>query len=238
MNNAKLQTLLEILVRAGKSLLLGVVAPISIPFLLVFWPLKYIYKHSYALLRGIHYDDRTDEYISNAEYKNKKEEARKRKRKERIRKEIEEGKLKTTDLPHVTKHPFRSFLCVRDNKDNLPNDAVAYIASEPDEKIRDFFNSEADWIARLSAKYGIDFIQADYEKVRSIMLFPQDFKEMRHGIIWRSNASTSENEYGLFGRKYFYFELNSESKKPLKQQLEDVMINIYDCLLNYSLLAI
>lgn len=238
MNNIKLQTLLEIFERAGRSLLLGILIPITIPFMLVFWPLSYIFKHVYALLRGMHYDDQTNEYISKYEYKKKKEDERRKKQKERIARDIEEGKLKTTDLPHVTKHPFTSFLCINDSKDALPNDVVAYIETEHNEMIHDFFRKEAGWITRLSAKYGIDFIHPDYDKIRSIMLFPQDFKELHHGIIWRTNASTWENEYGLYGDEYLYIEINPNSRKTLKRQLEDAMIKIYDCLLNHSLVAI
>lgn len=238
MNNTKLQTLLEILERAGKSLLLGILIPITIPFLLVFWPIGYISKHIYALLRGMHYDDTTSEYISKTEYKKRKEDERKKKQEERIAREIKEGKLKTTSLPHVTKHPFTSFLCINDSKDKLPNDVVVYIATERNEMIQDFFCKETDWISRLSAKFGIDFIHEDYDKIRSIMLFPQDFKELRHGIIWRTNTCTWDGEYGLYGEVYLYIEIDPNSRKTLKQQLEDAMIKIYDCLLNHSLATI
>lgn len=234
MNN-ELRTILE---RAGKSLLLGILIPISVPFIIVIWPFLYLFKHIYALARGMHYDDQTEEYISEEEYKKRKEDKRREKQKERITKEIEEGKIKTTDLPHVTKHPFTSFLCAKDSKDNLPYDAVAYIESEPNETIRKFFTKETDWVTQLSIKYGIDLIQPNYDRIRSIMLFPQDFKELHHGIIWRTNTSTWDGEYGLYGYIYLYIEINPNSYKTLKQQLEDAMIKIYDCILNHSLVAI
>lgn len=234
--------ILTILKRAGNSLQWGILFPICLPIclliMLIYWLLKNIFKKVYALLRGMHYDGQSEKFISKEEYKKKKEEEKKEEQKERIKEAIIEGKLKTTDLPHVTKHPFTSFLCIEDSKDNLPYDVVAYIETVPNETIRKFYSEEKDWIKQLSAKYGIDFIQADYDKIRSIMLYPQDFKELHHGIIWRTHYSTSEREYGLFGINYLYFELTPGTHKQLKQQLEDAMIKIYDCFLNHSLIAI
>lgn len=238
MHKSKLENLLMLLELVGKSLLAGFALPISLPFLIVYWTFKDPVMYAYASLTGKRYDNKTEKIISKAEYERKEEEEKEKKRKEEIVRKIKSGKLKTTGIPHVAKQPFDSFLCIENSKDNLPHDVVEFIETEPDETIDNFFRKEADWISQLSEKYGLDFIKPDYDRIRSIMLFPQDFKEMHHGIIWRTNFITGESGHNFTGIKYLYMELNSDSDKPLKQQLEDAMIKIYDVLLRQSLIAI
>lgn len=218
----------EIIKMAGQSLLFGIAIPIIIPLSLIFFPLRNISRHAYALLRGMHYDDNREEYISLEEYKVEKEKERKEKRNEKIKEEIEKGKIKTTDVPHTPKHPFTDFLCVEDDSEKLPVDAVAYIENEPDAKIHKFFIDESEYIRQLSQKYGIDFIRMDITKLKSKMLFPQDIEEMHHGIIWHSGTLTGESEYGLWGCKYLYFELNAKDNDSIKSQLENAMNTIYE----------
>ena len=228
MENKITFTSCEIIKMAGQSLLFGITIPIIIPLSLIFFFLRYLFRHSYALLRGMHYDDGREEYISREEYKEDKKRERIEKRKDKIKKKIEKGIVKTTDVPHKPKHPFTDFLCVDDDSEKIPVDAVAYIENEPDEKIREFFRNESEYIRQLSQKYGIDFTCMDAEKLKSKMIFPQDIKEMRHGIIWRSSTLTGESEYGLWGRKCLYFELNAKDDDSIKSQLENAMNTIYE----------
>ena len=218
----------EIIKMAGQSLLFGITIPIIIPLSLIFFFLRYLFRHSYALLRGMQYDDGREEYISREEYKEDKKRERIEKRKDKIKKKIEKGIVKTTDVPHKPKHPFTDFLCVDDDSEKIPVDAVAYIENEPDEKIREFFRNESEYIRQLSQKYGIDFTCMDAAKLKSKMIFPQDIKEMCHGIIWHSSTLTGESEYGLWGRKCLYFELNAKDDDSIKSQLENAMNTIYE----------
>ena len=71
----------EIIKMAGQSLLFGITIPIIIPLSLIFFFLRYLFRHSYALLRGMHYDDGREEYISREEYKEDKKRERIEKRK-------------------------------------------------------------------------------------------------------------------------------------------------------------
>ena len=218
----------EIIKMAGQSLLFGITIPIIIPLSLVFLPLRYVSIHAYALLRGMHYDDGREEFISKEEYKKEKDKERREKRNDKIREKIEKGIIKTSDVPHQPKHPFTDFLCVEDDADKMPVDVVAYIENEPDAKIQKFFRNESDFLSQLSQKYGIDFIRMDISKLKSKMIFPQDIKELRHGIVWHTGTLTGESEYGLWGRKCLYFELNAKDDDSIKSQLENAMSTIYE----------
>ena len=119
-------------------------------------------------------------------------------------------------------------MCVEDDAEKIPIDAVAFIENEPDAKIEKFFIDESEYIRQLSQKYGIDFMRIDIKKLKSKMLFPQDIKEMRHGIVWHSGTLLGESEYGLWGRKFLYFELDAKDSDLIKRQLENAMNKIYE----------
>lgn len=212
--------------RIGGSIILGVIILLTIvliiplsPFIALYVVLRSLYRWGMAAL-GIKYYDEISGYKTKAQHEE-----------EILGKKIAHHEITTEGLPHKTQHPFKEFFSYEDSEYKLPYDVVAFVETEPDAVVDRFLKEDAEWLQQLSAKYGIDLVKADYDKFRQVMVFPQDFAQMKHGFVWRSQYSSFIKEYKLLGNRQYYFELDSNSDKSLREQMEEMMQKIYEVIL-------
>lgn len=135
--------------------------------------------------------------------------------KSKRRKQAKEVEDKRTKFPEKT--DVMSFS--KDCAPVLPYSSVAYVATEPDSQIENFFQTDKEWLAKWSEWYGLDLVEVDMEEVRKALTNPNCFALLQHGLLWRARSST---EYDC----YYYFELNPDTAEQLQKQLVNVAHDI------------
>lgn len=168
--------------------------------------------------------------LSRKRKKEKREEERDPKY--QIRKRLEAGELRLCDLPHQHIEASNSFAFYPNPDKEFYAHQFFYLAMEPDERIRRFFEEEKEAIARWSSWYGFEIIMVeDVEEFLSDMCFPQDRVYLRHGLMRNGAMTTSDREYWQSIRPFTYHELDADSPTPLIEQLnrivQDVLRNPY-----------
>lgn len=222
MSKDKLTTIWKYIKLAGNSLLVATVIVLAIPFLPFYGLYKlfqYIYRKLVTKFGERTYDFNHERWISRDEHE-----------KDELRKRIESGKVRIETLPHVTEHPFIKFNVHFNKIKKMPTNILAYVESVPNEKIHDFFYQDHLWVKGFSAKYGFRIVKVGVDSIRRSMFFPQDAKELRHGLIWNSPYTGHDKEYGVNGFEYFYFDIDPD--KPIRNQLEDIADKIYSSVIH------
>lgn len=152
--------------------------------------------------------------------------------------EVKEVKPHITPKPNVGSFLFKrgSFLFKGDRALKVPYDKIAYVETEPDARIRKFFEKNKEWLRQWQEWYGIDIIFVDSNQIREGMVYPQDFYVFRHGFIWQMPISAgdgiNDDERGDVAH---YFELNTKDAQPLRKQMENFAAIVYRSVENHFL---
>lgn len=145
---------------------------------------------------------------------------------------IEHRELTTEGLEHTVPKPDEPFFFYDKRCFNLPHGTIAYVETIPDEKLHKFFGTEKSWLDKFTDKWGLKIVNVNIDDVRKDMFFPQDADVFRHGILWNTEYSTNEEEYGLIGSVHFYYDIDTNSEVPIKEQLKSIAHKIYDDRMN------
>lgn len=145
---------------------------------------------------------------------------------------IEHRQLSTEGLEHTVPKPDEPFFFYDKRDFNLPHGTIAYVGTKPNEKLHNFFRTEKSWLDKFTDKWGLNIVSVNIDDVRKDMFFPQDADVFRHGILWNTEYSTNEEEYGLIGSVHFYYDIDTNSEVPIKEQLKSIAHKIYDDRMN------
>ncbi len=109
----------------------------------------------------------------------------------------------------------------------FPYNRLVYVETERCEKIRRFMEDDAEWLENWQQWYGYDIAEYDSELIKEGMFYPQDFAVFRHGFLCYSGRLNEDKESGLWGCMYQYYEIDPDSKIPIREQMERMIREIY-----------
>lgn len=162
-------------------------------------------------------------------YRPRTEEEKKCAQREKIKKEIESGKVRLRDLPrnHPPQHELFDFEKVEHSR--YRRKYLIYVATSDDRQIGQFFENEKEWLEKWSWKYGLHILHLDdQEQLFEQMCYPQDKVHLHHGFLRDLNYWTGDREYGASVMPFRYYPLEDESVMPLKEQMEMMAQDIYE----------
>lgn len=144
-------------------------------------------------------------------------------RRERKQKELIEKRRKELETPKPKVHVIPSkdgrFELNTSNAHSLPFDKIVYVEVEHDDTIEKFFKEENAWIAKWQEWYGLEIVNLDHQLIHESLRYPQDFHVLRHGFLVNLPYTNGYRRY---------FEIDPDSEKTLKQQMNDIAICILD----------
>ena len=109
----------------------------------------------------------------------------------------------------------------------FPYNQLVYVETKRCEKIRKFMDDDAEWLDNWQQWYGYDIAEYDAEDIKEGMFYPQDFAVFRHGFLCYSGRLNEDKESGLCGCMYRYYEIDPDSKIPLREQMERMIREVY-----------
>lgn len=185
---------------------------IALPFLLVYEAGSEVYWR----MKGYVRDKDTNRWISKMELARKETNRR-----------IKDRELPLVTKNHVAPKKDDPIIVFEKRKLVFPYSQLVYVETKRCEKIRRFMEDDAEWLDNWQQWYGYDIAEYDAEDIKEGMLYPQDFALFRHGFLCYSGRLNEDKESGIWGCVYRYYEIDPESKIPIREQMERMIREIY-----------
>lgn len=141
-----------------------------------------------------------------------------------LNKQLKAGEVKIQELPHE-RHEGDNTFEFFDTSDFKPLPyEFFYVASEPDARILDYFDTQQAQVGRWTEWWGFEIRFINQEELLSRMCFPQDRQHLRHGLLRSPGYTRSCREYPAQSvRPLIYYHLDPDSPLPLGQQLINIV---------------
>lgn len=185
---------------------------IALPFLLIYE----FGSDVYWRMKGYVRDKDTNRWISKTELARKETNRR-----------IRNRELPLVTENHVARKNTDPVFVFEQRKLVFPYSQLVYVETKRCEKIRRFMEDDAEWLDNWQQWYGYDIAEYDAEDIKEGMFYPQDFAVFRHGFLCYSGRLMEDKESGLWGCVYRYYEIDPDSKIPIREQMERMIREIY-----------
>lgn len=194
-------------------ILAAIATVIAAPFLLLYWGFVYIYNK----VKGNVYDNCLNEWVTKEKWE-----------KEQYTKRIEKCEIPLVVENHVTTNKNARFLFFEKRKLVVPCDKLVYVEKEYCEEMHRFFSKNAEWLEAWQRWHGWDIVNYPSDDIKEGMLYPQDFSVFKHGFLWHSSLSSWDKDSDVFGNIHYYYEIDTDSQVPIKEQMDNMMTKIYE----------
>lgn len=209
----KIDNAIELIFQCHVYVIVGICVLIASPFILLYKGAKHVNRK----VKGLVYDSVSKEWITKEQMEAKI-----------LRKKIEAREMPLDVEHHVTVDKNDKFLFFSKRKLIVPYYQLVYVEAEYDECIHAFFTENAGWLETWQRWHGFDIVEYDAEDIKEGMLYPQDYAVFKHGFLWRSPVSSWDKDSEVYGNIHHYFEIDTNSEMPIKEQMERMMSKIYD----------